>query len=176
MTMVVALSILSCGNPNKKEIADVEALYTVIDNTEKLLLAVDTAAVFSAKRQMDKDITALNEYVDTLNKEEAFRLDDIFGAKKRLNSLTKNYSRFINQIKFSKNQLNNLKQDLQNDLMTKEAFKNHYAMEEDQLMMLDKQINKAIDNIDVAIEKLNSDRPELLEMIERRKLESASDE
>ena len=43
-------------------------------------------------------------------------------------------------------------------------------------MVLNNQINKVVGNIDLAIEKLNLDRPELLEIIERRKLRASDNE
>jgi hypothetical protein len=176
LLVVVALTFAACSSLNEKEVGEVNALISIVEETEKSLLSVDTSVVFSAKRQMDKDVLELNKYKDTINREEAFRLDDILGSKKRLKNIVRHYSEFIKQINFSKNQLTNLKQDLENDLMSKEDYKSHYAMEEEQVMFLSNQINKLVGNMDLAIEKLKSDRPELLKIIERRKLNSANDE
>ncbi|PCI95048.1 MAG: hypothetical protein COB15_12600 [Flavobacteriales bacterium] len=176
LIIVIGLGVISCSNPNEKEIGEVNALISIVEETEKSLLSVDTSVVFDAKRQMDKDIAMLNQYIDTVNREEAFRLDDVLGNKKKIHNLMKNYPEFIKQINFSKNQLTNLKQDLENDLMNKKDFKTHYAMEQEQLMVLNNQINKVVGNIDLAIEKLKSDRPELLEIIERRKLRASDNE
>ena len=79
--IVVGLGVISCSNPNEKEIGEVNALISIVEETEKSLLSVDTSVVFDAKRQMDKDIAMLNQYIDTVNREEAFRLDDILGNK-----------------------------------------------------------------------------------------------
>ncbi|MBL4592250.1 MAG: hypothetical protein JKX68_00365 [Flavobacteriales bacterium] len=174
--IITGLSFSACNNPNQKEIGEVEALLAIIEETEKSLLSIDTSAVFMAKRQMDKDMAEISMINDTLTREEAFKLDDIFGSKKRLQSIMMNYPGLIRQIEFSKTQLNNLKQDLENGLVKKEAFKAHYALEQAEVMTLNVQVNKTIGGLDFALEKLKSDRPLLLELIENKKLKAADNE
>ncbi len=176
LLFVFGLSIISCHTPNEKEIGEVNALLSIVEETEKSLLSIDTSVVFRAKRQMDEDILLLNQYIDTVNREEAFRLDAIFENKKKLKNIVRHYPSFVKQINFSIKQLSNLKQDLENDLMSKEDYKKHYALEQEQIMVLSNQINKLVGNIDLAIEKLKSDRPELLDIIERKKQRASNDE
>lgn len=174
--MVMILGFTSCNNSNKKEIGEVDALLATVLESEKSLLSIDTSVVFTAKRQMDMDMAEIKMINDTLTREEAFKLDDIFGSKKRMSKLMNNYPGLIRQIEFSKKQLNNLKQDLENGLVKKEDFQKHYLTEQTEVMTLNTQINKTVGGLDFALEKLEADRPELLELIENKKLKAAANE
>ncbi len=176
LIFVIGLGFNACNNPYEKEIGEVEGLLVIVNDTEKSLLSVDTSRVFAAKRQMEKDLAEFNRTSDTLNRKEAFKVADIFGNKKKLYRLTSNYHDFMNQIKFSKNQLNNLKRDLKNGLITKEEFKNHQIMEQTAVMKLSTEINKAVDGLELALQKLELDRPELLKILEQRRLEIVTNE
>jgi hypothetical protein len=173
--LVVGLSFNACNNAFEREIGEVDSLLAIVNDTEKSLLNVDTSKVFSAKRQMEKDLAELNKIKDTLTKEEAFQMDDLFSSKKRIFRLTKNYSDFMIQINFSKDQLTNLKQDVGNNLMSKADFESHLENERTYVLSLNKKINKAVDGLDVALEKFRLFRPEIEKLIENRKHKSATE-
>ena len=174
--LIIGLAFNACKNPNEKEIADVKALIVSVEDSEKFLFAVDTSKVFSFKRQMEKDLMNFNSIQDTLTKEEAFKVGDIFASKKRLFRLESNYPELIREIEFSKKQLNNLKQDLENQVMKKEDFKLNFATEKAAVKDLEGKINKSIQNIEVDLQKYELDREELLELIEKRKQRAAANE
>jgi hypothetical protein len=176
IVIICVFGITSCTNPNQKEIAEVDALFEIINDAEKSLLSIDTALVFGAKRQMDMDIAEVSEINDTITREEAFRLDDIFRSKKGFKRITSNYPGFLHEIEFTKNQLNNLKQDLENGLIKKEDYKTHFSNEEEYILMLTGKISKTINGLDIALEKQKSDRPELLEIIKNKKMKAAINE
>lgn len=174
LTLVIGLSFNACNNPFEKEIREVEGLLTIVKNTEDSLFSVDTSKVFAAKRQMERDLVIFNSVIDTMSKEEAFKMADIFGNKKKLYRLTSNYPDFVNQIEFSKNQLNNFKTDLENGLISKEEFQNHYNSEQASVMELNSQISKSIAGLEVVLQKLELDRPGLLEILEKRRMKAVN--
>lgn len=176
LSLIIGLGFSSCKNAFEKEIGEVENLLSDVNEIEKSLVAVDTAKVFSTKRQMEKDLQEINKIKDTLTREEAFRIDELFSSKKRIFKLTENYSDFLGQIDFSKKQLMNLKQDLKNDLMTKEDFAMHFAKEQNAVLELKKNINKRVDGLAVELEKFRLFRPDIEEFIENRKLKSVMKE
>lgn len=173
-TLIVGLSFNACNNPNEKEIGEVEALITKVNVVEKELLSLDTAKIFSTKRQLEKDLAIFHAVTDTLNKADAFKAADIFGSKKKFYRLTARYPKFIAQIETSKKQLDNLKQDLENGLIKKENYVAYYTEEQVALKELDFQINKLITGIDVVVDKYETDRSELLSLIEEIKQKAAS--
>lgn len=174
--LFIALSFGACNNPNEKEINEVDALIAKATEIENSLLSLDTSKVFGTKRQLEKDIAIFTKIGDTLTKEEAFKISDIFGSKKKFYRLTTRFPKFINQIETSKKQLNDLKQDLENSLIKKENYAVYYSDEQIALKDLDIQINKLVIGIDVVIEKYETDRPELLKIMEELKQKSAVNE
>lgn len=163
------ISATACTSPHKKEIEEVDALLSIAIETEKALLSVDTAKVFAIKKIMKEDYKILNQFSDTLNKEEAFRIADIVGNKKKFFRLSSNYIDYVHQIELSKNQLINLKKDLQNETLQIDQFAGYFETEEAVLMKLTQKIHKSVDGIDKAIGKYELERPKLLEIFEKRK-------
>ena len=174
--LCIAISFNACNNPYEKEIGEVEGLLLKVKDAEEALFSVDTSKVFTAKRQMEKDLAEFNKIQDTLTKEEAFRMADIFGSKKKLFRLKTNYPNFIGQLELSKMQLTNMKQDLENGIMKKEDFKLHFATEQAVVMQLGSQINKSVNGLDIALQKLELDRSDFLDFVEKRKLKAAENE
>jgi hypothetical protein len=174
--LLIALSFGACNNPNEKEIEEVNALIAKATETEKSLLSLDTSKVFGTKRQFEQDLGEFTKIGDTLTKDDAFKISDIFGSKKKFYRLTAGYPQFVNQIETSKKQLNALKQDLENGLIKKENYATFYSDEKAALKNLDVQINKLVSGIDVVVEKYETDRPELLKLINELKLKSAGNE
>jgi len=174
--LFIALTIGACNNPNKKEIEEVGALIEKANETEKVLLSLDTSKVFGTKRLLEKDLAEFTKIGDTLTKEEAFEAADYFGSKKKFFRLSTRYPKFISDIEKSKIQLNNLKQDLENNLIKKENYSTYYADEHTALKDLDLQINKLVTGIDVVVDKYETDRPKLLELMETLKQKAATNE
>ncbi|PJA09593.1 MAG: hypothetical protein COX70_01390 [Flavobacteriales bacterium CG_4_10_14_0_2_um_filter_32_8] len=175
LSLIFAIGFSSCKNAFEKELGEVEKLLAEVNETEKSLLAVDTAKVFSTKRQMEKDLLTINAINDTLTKAEAFKIDELFSSKKRVFRLAENYADFFGQINFSKNQLKNLKQDIENGLITKEDFAIHFVEEQNAVSELKKKISKRVDGLDVDLEKFRLFRPAIDEFIEHRKNKAADE-
>ncbi len=174
--VLIALSFNACKNPNEKEIGEVEVLIAKAIETEKILLSVDTSKECSTKRQLELDLASFSKIGDTLSREDAFKVADYFGSKKKFYRLTAGYPKFIDQIETSKKQLNDFKQDLENGLIKKENYSIYYTEEHSALKDLDVQINKLITGIDAVVEKYENDRPELLKLIEELKQKSTANE
>jgi len=175
LIVIVGIGLVAC-NPNEKEIAEVNDLMTVVEETEHSLFSIDTAKVFAVKKQMELDLKDFNTVNDTLSKEEAFMLGDIFASKKKLFRLEENFFRLMNEIEVSKKQLNDMRQDLESGVMSKEDFKKNFAIENTAIMNLGSQINKSVSGIEVAVQKFELDRPDLLKFLEKRKERASSNE
>lgn len=172
--MIIVFS--SCKNEMSKEIGEVDGLITMVNEIEKTVLSVDTAKAFQTKRQISKDLELIENIGDTLDKEDAFILDDYYSGKKRLYRFHENYEDFINQIDYAKNQLKNLKQDLNNGKVTKEKYKEYYMLEHGSILELNSKVNKSVGGIEEAMQKMELKRPEILELFEELKQKNASNE
>lgn len=174
--LILGFVFIGCSNLNQSEIDQVDKLLSLVKEAEKEILSIDTTQVFSTKRQMVKDFKTYTQFTDTVSKEEAFRIDEIFGSKKKFIRITKKYNSFIVEIKHSKEQLNHLKTDLENELISKEDFSTYYESEKTAFNALKFSLNKSIGNFNVAIGKFELERGELLELIENRRQRSVTNE
>ena len=171
--LIVGSVFMSCGNTNQKEMDQVEQLLTLVKDTEKELLAIDTSKVFAMKRQIVLDFKAYTQFSDTISKEEAFRVDELFGNKKKFIKITKNYKTFIKEILHAKDQLSQLTTDLENELVSKEDYLTYYESEKAAVNDLLLKVKKSIGNFDASMGKYELERPELLKLIENRRQRSA---
>ncbi len=176
IVLITSITLFSCGNANQKEIAEVDGLLTLIEETEKSLLSIDTARVFATQRQMEIDFKEYTQFTDTITREEVFRVDEIVGSKKKFNRTTKNYIAFLDNVNYSKEQLGNLKTDLKNGLIKKEQFLIYFESEKSAFNGLTKKIEKSIGDFEVAIAKYELERPEFLQLIENRRQRAAENE
>lgn len=166
---MISLAFTACKNAMEKEIGEVDALISMVDEIEKSVLSIDTTRAFAAKKQVSMDLAMIESLDDTLDKETAFRLDDYYSGKKKLFRFSSNYKSFITQIGFAKVQLNNLKQDIDNGIVDKEKFKDYYASEQASVMELSSTVNKSVNGIEEAIQKMELDREEILTLFEELK-------
>ena len=168
--ITVVISFVGCGNNAfQKEITEVEGLLNQVKETEKTLLSIDTSRVFAANKLINADFKNFTQYSDTLTKVDALRVGKIFGSKKKFSRISKSYGFFVNEIIKCKKQLNNLKADLENGLVKKEQFSIYINTEKNAYNGLMHKINKSTGNFEEAIGKYELERPELLELIEKRK-------
>lgn len=174
--LILGIVFIGCTNTNQNEIDQVDELLSLVKESEKDILMIDTSRVFSMKRQMVRDFKNYTQFTDTVSKEEAFRIDEIFGNKKKFIRFAKNYNSLIVKISHSKEQLNNLKTDLENELMSKEDFLTYYESEKTAFNDLKLKLSKSVGNFNVAIAKYELERKELLELIENRRQRSAANE
>jgi len=155
----------SCRNVNQKEIGEVDALLKIMADAEELLQAVDTSDLYSITTFVKADLKRLREYKDTLTKEAAFKVDDYIGRKKTLYALATNYSRYEFELKEERKQLNNLKQDLENNLIKKEDFVTYYESEQRAVLHINDQISIATEGMAERIKKMIDGREEFLKVL-----------
>jgi hypothetical protein len=167
--LTVVIGLCACSSPNQKEIGEVDELLLLVDSLEKSLLSIDTSRVLATGRQMDTDFKEYFQFTDTLTREEVFRVENIFGSKKRFLRIKKNYGALTQELSHSKKQLNNLKVDLKNGLVKKEQYRGYYDSEKNAYNGILHKISKSVINFEEAISKYELERPELLEFIEKRK-------
>jgi endonuclease IV len=171
--VITGAIFMGCGNTSQKEMEQVDALLTLVKETEKELLAIDTSMVFAMKQQIVLDFKTYSQFSDTVSKEEALRVDEIFGNKKKFTKITKNYHVFINDVNHAKEQLSQLKTDLENELVSKDDYQTYYESEKAAVNHILLQVKKSTSNFDIAIGKYELERPELLKLIENRRQRSA---
>lgn len=174
LIFIISAGFIACNNAYEKEIAEVQGLMKMVDEMEKSILSVDTSKAFTAKRNIASDIKTIEDLVDTLDRETAFRLDDLFSGKKKIYRFQENYNSILNQIKFAKNQLDNLKQDLSNGLIDKDTFGKYYSTEHASIIDLNMQVNKSVTGIDEIVQQYELNREEIKQLINELAQKSAN--
>lgn len=167
--LIISIAFSACKNAMEKELGEVDALISMVDEIEKSVLSIDTTRAFAAKRKVSMDLAMIESLGDTLDKATAFRLDEYYSGKKRLYRFSTNYKDFIKQISYAKDQLNNLKQDINNGLVEKDKFQGYYNVEQASVMDLSSKVNKSVSGIENAIQKMELERDEILLIFEELK-------
>ena len=171
--LMISIAFTACKNAMEKEIGEVDALISMVDEIEKSVLSIDTTRAFAAKRQVSMDLAMIESLGDTLDKATAFKLDDYYSGKKRLFRFSTNYDEFITQIDYAKDQLKNLKQDINNGLVEKDKFQGYYNVEQASIMELSSKVNKSVGGIEVAIQKMELERDVIMSIFEELKQKKA---
>ena len=174
--LITGFIFMGCANANQKEIEQIDELLNLVTEVENELLAIDTSKVFAMKQQIVIDFKEYTQFTDTISKDEALRVDEIFGTKKKFIKISKNYTTFIKNAKHAKDQLNRLKTDLEKKLVSKEDYITYYQSEKIAVSDLKLRVSKSTSNFAVAISKYELERPELLELIEKRRQRSVVNE
>ncbi len=120
--IVVLFTAVACNQTHyKAEINNVDGLLAKIDSSDKQLAALDTTGLEAANhnfKQKFQYIQQLHEEKgDTIGRDLAFLLADIRGLRKPYAHLKSDYVDAKKELDFSKNQLLNLRHDLENNLL-----------------------------------------------------------
>jgi len=134
--IVLSIAFFSCKNAFEKEDGEIESLHQLIDNAEEVLLSVDTSKTFPVIREMKKGLWNFGNKYDSLDKEVAFKVADYYGNKKLLYFIFNNYTKLANELNIARKQLDALKTDLNNGVITKEQFVEYYKNEQEIIINL----------------------------------------
>ncbi|MCB0402159.1 MAG: hypothetical protein KDD41_08750 [Flavobacteriales bacterium] len=174
--LIVSLGLFACGNKFEKEIGEVDGLISMADEVEKSILSVDTSRAFSVKRQMEKDLKMLDQFSDTIDKSTAIKLGEYYSGKKRVFAFYNNYLQFVSKINYTKDQLRNMKQDLENGVMPEDKFEDYYKTEQVYLMELSSQVNHSLEGLDQTITYFETSKNEIETILESLRQKEAGNE
>jgi len=122
----------SCGTKYAREIANVDTLQVLISKSEADLKTVDTIKVANVYKKGQGNITLIQKnYKDTLTPEVAEFLSEYNSAIQALNTIRQQYPVLQKEIAFSKDQLKNIRHDLEYNILKEEQVKESYAKEND---------------------------------------------
>ena len=171
LTLIVII-FFGCKEAYEKENSEIDSLNQLVNNTEEVLLSIDTAKVFSVVRDVKKELWNFGNRFDTLDRETTFKVADYYGNKKSLYFIYDNYPKFIYEIEVTRKQLDNLKDDLNNGIIPKEKFVDYYKNEQEIIVTLNDKINTAVNGIDISVDKLLKGKAEIMEMLSKYRKDS----
>ena len=166
---ILAIALLdSCTGAFDKEIGEVESLNKIVLEAEKSVLSLDTGEIFAVKRQLALDIKAMESITDTLSREEIFAMTGYMEGKKRLYNFVNNYNNYLEEIEFAKNQLDNLKTDLENSKITKQEFTEYYVLEQSEVMKLTTKVNGTVGGLEETVKRMKLERERVMTLLESK--------
>jgi hypothetical protein len=89
------------------------------------------------------NLKLIHELADTINVETASIIAEVYEDRIKVFFVEDNYTNFTNEQAISVQQLNKLKQDLNNGLLTDESFNTYYEQEKSIILNLNQKINES---------------------------------
>ena len=137
---------ISCGRKNNSDqLQKIDSLIVVLDELEKKIQTIDTAKIGEIYRVCNADLVFIQKnYKDTMDRELAIFLSDYHALKKSSTRLMESIVDQDYEIGYSKNQLKNLKLDLNNDLYNEDLFAEYFNSEQSAIEKMDETIQNTI--------------------------------
>ena len=119
-TMLLALVIVSCSNPYQKEISAVTKLQQDVEECEQLLEGLDAVQVREMIDEYGKVMAVIKEkYIADSTVDQRFgRMANLYKGVKRSRGFEAGKENLLKEIAFTKTQLENLRDDLENEDIT----------------------------------------------------------
>lgn len=171
LLLIISTILFSCSNfKHKKEIRIIDSLYCVLDSTEMKMNEIDLDELRSMK----------STYMGTI---EDFRscsankdLDSVWAIVTGFSTIKSYLKKYINEhnnveaeLKFSRNQLKDLKNSLKNNKIPEDSINNYIQLETSSVDVFNKKVIHLIDFTKQGIELYDSLNPQMIEVIEELK-------
>jgi len=168
MKKIVALFIgltiigLGCESTNfSEEIKTIDSLLVELDTIDLMQRRVDTTGFSQSSQTFTENITyvqrTFTDREDTMSKDIAVLMSDYRSLKKPSKGFLGKYQRTREEITFAKNQLADLRHDLQNNLLDSNLVD---KMLEDEIKAVD-DIKNSVENLQISSDFTRSKREEL---------------
>jgi len=146
ISAIISLGLLSCSNSSKIKIqvSRVDSLYFVAKILENQAASVNIDTITSYKLYIDKTTKFIlsNSKLISEDKLLSRNIIKLGNAGRVFKKFNQNYSDLLNDIKFSKTQLKNLKEDLNNGLVKESDFVKYYEDEKKAIEDVKKEVIK----------------------------------
>lgn len=123
--------LTSCSNPEIEEmVAIIDSSYSAVQKSEAELMSIDTAVIGKMVRYNTTALSSIqNNFKDTATKQQSIFISDINAVRRSFNKLNVQRESLINDMIYAKSQLNDIKKDVNNGLMTRKDFDDHFPIE-----------------------------------------------
>lgn len=143
--VILSSLIAACTtSDNTREICAIDSLGMILNETEARLMQTDTGNIRKVILEVNKNLDFISEhYTDTFSRDLAFMLSDYaFTKKKMFKNFPSAYSKFMQDIAYSRLQLKTLHEDLSHHAVKPEDFPRFFITEQNAVFTL----SNAVDN------------------------------
>jgi hypothetical protein len=142
--LILILIIGSCKQRNTAQNMQLEELSMELQYLkDSTLHTLDTSLVFNLSREIKNNLKFIHNSFDTINKETASIIAEVYQDRAIVFYVEDNYKIFAEEIAISAEQINKLKQDLNNGLMKDESFNTYYEQEKSIILNLNQKISES---------------------------------
>lgn len=144
--IIVFLSMFfQCGERTQftNELAEIDNMLQRLDSLEKNYQKIDTALLKEIQVKVKSDIKNMEQQFDTLPPDIAFYLSEYaYPLKKQYKRVLQRFPDWKESIEYSRQQLNDLKHDLQKNLIDSAKAFQYLNNEKNFLMSIESEINE----------------------------------
>ncbi|MCB9224425.1 MAG: hypothetical protein R2780_06165 [Crocinitomicaceae bacterium] len=132
--LALVLSLFSACSPSSKykaEIAQIDSCLTMLDSLEEVFNGIefDSLTLMVNHVKANEDSIHKYYYPDTLSREIGMRMTECKGIRKQLQNREVQKETFTNEFPATRKQLNNLKSDITNGVLSEEKVKQYVEVE-----------------------------------------------
>ena len=108
----------------------IDSSYSAVQKAEVKLLAIDTADIGSMVRYNNNALSYIQDnFKDTATKEQGIFISDIIAVKRSFSKLNTQRESLIDDMVYAKSQLNDIKKDVENQLISIQDFNEYFTIE-----------------------------------------------
>lgn len=141
--LVVIFIFISCKQKNAALESKTDILLTELHLYQDSVLQMDTDLIINLSNEVKDNLKKIHSFSDTLDAKSALIIAESYQAKSKLFYFQDNHKRFNNELDTCKQQLEKLKLDLNNGLITKDDFDKYYLIEKEVFLNLKQTINQS---------------------------------
>ena len=161
ITILWCTTLIAC-NSNKDKIGKVKSMYDILESAEEIVEQVDTGEAFSAHREIKQKLLFIQKnYPDTIDKPSALFIGDVHSMRKILTHFKESREEFEEEIEYSKEQLEDMISDLEENKMPADKFNEYYQTEMDAILDLNTRVQRATNNTLNSLEKYKDGKAKL---------------
>ena len=171
ITFILPLSFLACkSGKHAKEIKTIDSLYVVIDTIEKNLNSADTIKVKKAYEEYMKNISQIRDCFNDKKGDTTWKSITPYGyIKKPLQNFLNDYPILFEEIQYSREQLNDLKADIEGENIQKDTITEYTKNEILAVNRLKQIVNFSVDGVQKNLKLFDSLNPKVILVIEQLK-------
>lgn len=148
--LILILIVSSCRQNTTEQKVQLNDLLMEVQQFKDSISAIDTTSIFESSRTIKQNLKFIHNNLDTIDVNTASIIAEVYKEREKVFFVEEHYYDFLNELSISQQQLEKLKIDLDNGLLTKENFNTFYQEEARIFVNLNQKIRAAFVEADSA--------------------------
>lgn len=129
-----------------EEVKKIDSLSAELDRVLQDFRSVDTATLFNQYEEVLSNTKYIQKFnIDTLPLKMAQHLSEYYSMRRHLESY-KNYNKIEEELLIGKQQLEDLKHDFKNDIISDKKFREYYTIESNNYLKLESKVQAMLNS------------------------------